>query len=346
MRGESELTDRLKLDPIMYLLLIRQKLAAIRRIGGFFGPDLGSLRSPFLVPSVRGTIGHLGGTLNGGRGVLVCKSCSMSNAATISLICGCLHPCSSTLSCCVPSQCSRKCKVSCGKVGCTQRGKVALIVSLSYNVGTVRGVRCTGRLKVSFVVYSRRVPSSALPSTITMLSTGQISSICPCRRLSKYNIKFGFVRTFTGDGGFPFTSLRGLLRLATIDVTSSVIPVANRGHVLTCCNLGRLGDGPDLNLGKVVSVYNLSNGRVAVDSVIFGVKPHVGTSNHVVGKGRTIRLLLTGSISITHRGDRDVGRCGRRHHRLSGGVASRTGTVVSRFRGVRSHGTVVICGPK
>lgn len=323
---------------------MRQKVAGTISTGGFFHPRLPSLRSPFLVGSVSVTMRHLGGTVKGGRHVLVCKSCSMSKAATMTLICGFVRRFCSGLSCCVPSHCGRKCNVSGGKISCTTRANMKLVVMLSYNVGTIRRVACTGRGNVSFVVYSRRIPSSVLPPTMTVLGTGHPSGACPCARLSNYNINFGFVRTFTVDGNVRFRRLVPLLSLMTMDVTSSVIPVVNRGHVLTFRKLGRLGDGPDIKVGTVVSIYKLSRQRVAIDSVIFGVKPHVGTSKHVRGKGRTISLLARGSFSITLRGTKRVGRCGRAHGSLSGDVARRTGGVITGLRKLTRQHSVILCG--
>lgn len=341
---DRALIRRLNVDPVLKQLLIRQKVAQMRSTQGFFHPRLPSLRSPFLVGSVSVTIRHLGGTVKGGRHVLVCKSCSMSNAATITLICGFVRRFCSGLSCCVPSHCGRNCNVSQGKMSCTTRANMNLVVILSYNVGTMSRVTCTHRQKVSFVVYSRRMPSSVLPPTMTVLGTGHPSGACPCRRLSNYNINFGFVRTFTVGGNVRFRRLVPLLSLITIDVTSSVIPVVKRGHVLTRRKLGRLGDGPDVKVGTVVSIYKLTRGSVAIDSVIFGVNPHVGTSKHVRGNGRTISLLARGSFSMTLRGTGRVGRCGRAHGSLSGDVARRTGRVMTGLRKLTSHHSVIVCG--
>lgn len=319
-------------------------MASTTRTGEFFHPRLGRLRSPFLVGSVDVTMRQLGRTVNEGRHVVICKSCSMSNAATMTLMCGFLRRFCSGVSCCVPSQCGRNCKMSMGKISCTYRANMGLVVILSYNVGTMRRVTCTGRGNVSFVVYSRRIPSSVLPPTMTVLGTGQTSGACPCSRLSKYNMNFGFVRTFTLGGNVRFRRLAPLLSLITIDMTSSVMPVVKRGQILARRNLGRLGSGPDMNLGTVVSMYKLSRGRVAMNSVMFGVNPHVGTSKHVRGKGRTIRLLVRGSFSTTLRGTGRVGRCGRAHGSLSGAVARRTGRVMSRLRKLTSQHSVIVCG--
>lgn len=130
----------------------------------------------------------------------------------------------------------------------------------------------------------------------------------------------------------------------TIDVTSSVMPVVKRGHVLTCRKLHRLGTGPDVNLGTVVSMYKLTRGRVAVDSVMFGVNPHVGTSKEVRGKGRTISLLVRGSFTSTLGGDGHVGDCGRAHGSLSGGVARRTGGVISGLSSLSREESVIVFG--
>ncbi len=287
---------------------------------------------------------HLGRTLKHGRQVVICKSCSMSKYATITLICGFLRRCCSGVSCCVPSQCRRKCKISVGKMSCTCRANIGLVVMLSYKVGTIRRVACTHRGNVSFVVYSRRMPSRMLPPTITALGTGHSSSACPCPRLSKYKIKFGFVRTFTVDGKVSFYRLVPLLSLYTIDVTSSVMPVVKRGHVLTFRKVGRLGVGPDVKLGTVASMYKLSRHRLAVGSVVFGVNPHVGTSKHVRGKGRTITLLVRGSCRATHSVTRRVGHCGRVQGSLSGAVARRTGGVMSDLSGRTRRHSVIVCG--
>lgn len=230
-----------------------------------------------------------------------------------------------------------------GKVSFTRRANMGLVVVLSYNVGTVRRVRCTGDLNVSFVVYSRRIPSSVVPPTITVLGPGHPSSPFPFGRLYNYNMKFGFVRTFTGGGGVPFSHLVPLLSFYTIDVTTSVIPMISRGQVLTFRKLGLLGAGPDVKLGTVVSVYKLGKERLSVDSVIFGLKPHVGTSKHVRGNGRDMSLLMRQSFNRTLGVTGRVGRCGRRHGSVSGRVARRTGLVISQLRARGRGSDVMLC---
>ncbi len=319
-------------------------MSADRSIEHFFHPDLASLRSPFLVSNVGTTMSHVGRTLKHGRHVLICNSCSISNAATITLMCHFLRRFAAGVSCCVPGHCGSNCKMSCGKISCTGRANIGLIVILSYNIGTISRVTCTGRLNVSFVIYSRRIRSRILPPTMTVLGPGLVKSGCPCPRLSNYNMNFGLVRTFTGSGNVRFDRLVPCLSLITMDVTSSVMPVVNRGHVLTCRKLHRVGRGPDVKLQTVVRIYKLGSGRVGVGSVVFGVNPHVGTSKHVRANGRTMSLLARGSCGGTLRLDGRVGRCGRTHGSLSGAVARRTGHVISGLRKLTSGHSVILCG--
>lgn len=200
----------------------------------------------------------------------------------------------------------------------------------------MRRTTFTTDLNVSLVVASRRLPRSALPRTITVISPHHTSSRDPFGNLYNTNITFGLYTTLSNYP--PRRVLRCYNSLTTINAITSIVPLAKRGHAVIGTNLHRLRGASEPNFYTLLRRINLTNGPIATRGVDCTVTPHVGTTNQVSDTIATLRLILYRSRSQTIRLTRGLDSVGVRQRRARARVIGTTRRLLStRPRHLRSQ---------
>lgn len=294
--GDPEKIERLVaevgIDPVLANLLVQRGVETFEQARRFFRPSLENLHDPFLMKDMDKAVDRLHKAITGGEKILVYGDYDVDGTTAVSLVYSFIKRYSPNVDFYIPDRYDEGYGVSEKGIKHAADGGFTLIITLDCGIKAIDKTRLAASKGIDVIICDHHLPEEELPPAVAVLDPKREDDTYPFDDLCGCGVGFKLVQGYAQKYDIPFDTLRPLLDLLVVSISSDLVTMVDENRVLAHFGLKRLNDDPCKGLLAMINLSNLEPGHITIDDIVFKIGPRINAAGRME-TGRLAVELLT-----------------------------------------------------
>lgn len=292
---KDEITEKLKLNPIIAHLLVQRGVTTGEEARRFFRPQLSTgLHDPFLIKDMDKAVDRLNQAIGRKEKILIYGDYDVDGTSAVALVYRFLRNFYSALDYYIPDRYDDGYGISEKGVDYAYDNGIRLVITLDCGIKAVNMVAYAKSRGIDFIICDHHKPDDVLPDAVAILDPKRPDDEYPYPHLSACGVGLKFMQAFARNNGMnELALLYHLLDLCAISIASDIVPITGENRVLSYNGLRRLNDSPCPGLKAIIEQCGLDQKELTNSDVVFKIGPRINASGRMMCGKETVDLLIT-----------------------------------------------------
>ena len=296
-KAAKELGDKLNINTILALLLIRRGITTESAAKRFFRPQLADLINPFLMKDMDVAVDRLNDAMGRKERILVYGDYDVDGCTSVALVYKFLQQFYSNIDYYIPDRYDEGYGVSKKSLEYARETGVKLIIILDCGIKATDEIAYAKSLGIDFIICDHHVPDEVMPPAVAILNPKRPDDTYPFKHLSGCGVGFKLMQAFAKNNNIPFSRLIPLLDFCAVSISADIVPVVDENRILAFHGLKQLNQNPSVGLKAIIDICNLGNRDISMSDIVFKIGPRINASGRMENGKESVDLLVEKDIA-------------------------------------------------
>ena len=341
-KAAKELGDKLNINTILALLLIRRGITTESAAKRFFRPQLADLINPFLMKDMDVAVDRLNDAMGRKERILVYGDYDVDGCTSVALVYKFLQQFYSNIDYYIPDRYDEGYGVSKKSLEYARETGVNLIIILDCGIKATDEIAYAKSLGIDFIICDHHVPDEVMPPAVAILNPKRPDDTYPFKHLSGCGVGFKLMQAFAKNNNIPFSRLIPLLDFCAVSISADIVPVVDENRILAFHGLKQLNQNPSVGLKAIIDICNLGNRDISMSDIVFKIGPRINASGRMENGKESVDLLVEKDIASAIRQAKHIDEYNEQRKDIDKQMTEEANLIVSKLESQKHHSSIVL----
>lgn len=341
-KAAKELGDKLNINTILALLLIRRGITTESAAKRFFRPQLADLINPFLMKDMDVAVDRLNDAMGRKERILVYGDYDVDGCTSVALVYKFLQQFYSNIDYYIPDRYDEGYGVSKKSLEYARETGVKLIIILDCGIKATDEIAYAKSLGIDFIICDHHVPDEVMPPAVAILNPKRPDDTYPFKHLSGCGVGFKLMQAFAKNNNIPFSRLIPLLDFCAVSISADIVPVVDENRILAFHGLKQLNQNPSVGLKAIIDICNLGNRDISMSDIVFKIGPRINASGRMENGKESVDLLVEKDIASAIRQAKHIDEYNEQRKDIDKQMTEEANLIVSKLESQKHHSSIVL----
>ncbi len=341
-KAAKELGDKLNINTILALLLIRRGITTESAAKRFFRPQLADLINPFLMKDMDVAVDRLNDAMGRKERILVYGDYDVDGCTSVALVYKFLQQFYSNIDYYIPDRYDEGYGVSKKSLEYARETGVKLIIILDCGIKATDEIAYAKSLGIDFIICDHHVPDEVMPPAVAILNPKRPDDTYPFKHLSGCGVGFKLMQAFAKNNNIPFSRLIPLLDFCAVSISADIVPVVDENRILAFHGLKQLNQNPSVGLKAIIDICNLGNRDISMSDIVFKIGPRINASGRMENGKESVDLLVEKDIASAIRQAKHIDEYNEQRKDIDKQMTEEANLIVSKLESQKRHSSIVL----
>ena len=341
-KAAKELGDKLNINTILALLLIRRGITTESAAKRFFRPQLADLINPFLMKDMDVAVDRLNDAMGRKERILVYGDYDVDGCTSVALVYKFLQQFYSNIDYYIPDRYDEGYGVSKKSLEYARETGVKLIIILDCGIKATDEIAYAKSLGIDFIICDHHVPDEVMPPAVAILNPKRPDDTYPFKHLSGCGVGFKLMQAFAKNNNIPFSRLIPLLDFCAVSISADIVPVVDENRILAFHGLKQLNQNPSVGLKAIIDLCNLGNRDISMSDIVFKIGPRINASGRMENGKESVDLLVEKDIASAIRQAKHIDEYNEQRKDIDKQMTEEANLIVSKLESQKHHSSIVL----
>ena len=341
-KAAKELGDKLNINTILALLLIRRGITTESAAKRFFRPQLADLINPFLMKDMDVAVDRLNDAMGRKERILVYGDYDVDGCTSVALVYKFLQQFYSNIDYYIPDRYDEGYGVSKKSLEYARETGVKLIIILDCGIKATDEIAYAKSLGIDFIICDHHVPDEVMPPAVAILNPKRPDDTYPFKHLSGCGVGFKLMQAFAKNNNIPFSRLIPLLDFCAVSISADIVPVVDENRILAFHGLKQLNQNPSVGLKAIIDICNLGNRDISMSDIVFKIGPRINASGRIENGKESVDLLVEKDIASAVRQAKHIDEYNEQRKDIDKQMTEEANLIVSKLENQKHHSSIVL----
>ena len=341
-KAAKELGDKLNINTILALLLIRRGITTESAAKRFFRPQLADLINPFLMKDMDVAVDRLNDAMGRKERILVYGDYDVDGCTSVALVYKFLQQFYSNIDYYIPDRYDEGYGVSKKSLEYARETGVKLIIILDCGIKATDEIAYAKSLGIDFIICDHHVPDEVMPPAVAILNPKRPDDTYPFKHLSGCGVGFKLMQAFAKNNNIPFSRLIPLLDFCAVSISADIVPVVDENRILAFHGLKQLNQNPSVGLKAIIDICNLGNRDISMSDIVFKIGPRINASGRMENGKESVDLLVEKDIASVIRQAKHIDEYNEQRKDIDKQMTEEANLIVSKLESQKHHSSIVL----
>ena len=341
-KAAKELGDKLNINTILALLLIRRGITTESAAKRFFRPQLADLINPFLMKDMDVAVDRLNDAMGRKERILVYGDYDVDGCTSVALVYKFLQQFYSNIDYYIPDRYDEGYGVSKKSLEYARETGVKLIIILDCGIKATDEIAYAKSLGIDFIICDHHVPDDVMPPAVAILNPKRPDDTYPFKHLSGCGVGFKLMQAFAKNNNIPFSRLIPLLDFCAVSISADIVPVVDENRILAFHGLKQLNQNPSVGLKAIIDICNLGNRDISMSDIVFKIGPRINASGRMENGKESVDLLVEKDIANAIRQAKHIDEYNEQRKDIDKQMTEEANLIVSKLESQKHHSSIVL----
>ena len=341
-KAAKELGDKLNINTILALLLIRRGITTESAAKRFFRPQLADLINPFLMKDMDVAVDRLNDAMGRKERILVYGDYDVDGCTSVALVYKFLQQFYSNIDYYIPDRYDEGYGVSKKSLEYARETGVKLIIILDCGIKATDEIAYAKSLGIDFIICDHHVPDEVMPPAVAILNPKRPDDTYPFKHLSGCGVGFKLMQAFAKNNNIPFSRLIPLLDFCAVSISADIVPVVDENRILAFHGLKQLNQNPSVGLKAIIDICNLGNRDISMSDIVFKIGPRINASGRIENGKESVDLLVEKDIASAIRQAKHIDEYNEQRKDIDKQMTEEANLIVSKLENQKHHSSIVL----
>ena len=342
IKAAKELGDKLNINTILALLLIRRGITTESAAKRFFRPQLADLINPFLMKDMDVAVDRLNDAMGRKERILVYGDYDVDGCTSVALVYKFLQQFYSNIDYYIPDRYDEGYGVSKKSLEYARETGVKLIIILDCGIKATDEIAYAKSLGIDFIICDHHVPDEVMPPAVAILNPKRPDDTYPFKHLSGCGVGFKLMQAFAKNNNIPFSRLIPLLDFCAVSISADIVPVVDENRILAFHGLKQLNQNPSVGLKAIIDICNLGNRDISMSDIVFKIGPRINASGRMENGKESVDLLVEKDIASAIRQAKHIDEYNEQRKDIDKQMTEEANLIVSKLENQKHHSSIVL----
>jgi single-stranded-DNA-specific exonuclease len=293
----SQLSEELKVDPLISRLLINRKIHSFDQSHAFFRPQLEQLHDPFLMKDMEVAIERLTKVLFEKEKILVYGDYDVDGTTAVSVVYSFFTGMGVEAEYYIPDRYNEGYGFSeagaryAAEVGCK------LIITLDCGIKDSANIAFANSLGLDVIVCDHHNVES-IPPALAVLNPKRPDCTYPYKGLSGCGVGFKLIQAFVQYHTMDEAILWEYLDLVAISIGADIVPILGENRILTYFGLKRLNECKRPGIFAMLDHAGMQQKELNIEDVVFVLAPRINAAGRIFSGKQAVEILISPTAEI------------------------------------------------
>ena len=341
-KAAKELGDKLNINTILALLLIRRGITTESAAKRFFRPQLADLINPFLMKDMDVAVDRLNDAMGRKERILVYGDYDVDGCTSVALVYKFLQQFYSNIDYYIPDRYDEGYGVSKKSLEYARETGVKLIIILDCGIKATDEIAYAKSLGIDFIICDHHVPDDVMPPAVAILNPKIPDDTYPFKHLSGCGVGFKLMQAFAKNNNIPFSRLIPLLDFCAVSISADIVPVVDENRILAFHGLKQLNQNPSVGLKAIIDICNLGKRDISMSDIVFKIGPRINASGRMENGKESVDLLVEKDIASAIRQAKHIDEYNEQRKDIDKQMTEEANLIVSKLENQKHHSSIVL----
>lgn len=341
-KAAKELGDKLNINTILALLLIRRGITTESAAKRFFRPQLADLINPFLMKDMDVAVDRLNDAMGRKERILVYGDYDVDGCTSVALVYKFLQQFYSNIDYYIPDRYDEGYGVSKKSLEYARETGVKLIIILDCGIKATDEIAYAKSLGIDFIICDHHVPDEVMPPAVAILNPKRPDDTYPFKHLSGCGVGFKLMQAFAKNNNIPFSRLIPLLDFCAVSISADIVPVVDENRILAFHGLKQLNQNPSVGLKAIIDICNLGNRDISMSDIVFKIGSRINASGRMENGKESVDLLVEKDIASAIRQAKHIDEYNEQRKDIDKQMTEEANLIVSKLESQKHHSSIVL----
>lgn len=341
-KAAKELGDKLNINTILALLLIRRGITTESAAKRFFRPQLADLINPFLMKDMDVAVDRLNDAMGRKERILVYGDYDVDGCTSVALVYKFLQQFYSNIDYYIPDRYDEGYGVSKKSLEYARETGVKLIIILDCGIKATDEIAYAKSLGIDFIICDHHVPDEVMPPAVAILNPKRPDDTYPFKHLSGCGVGFKLMQAFAKNNNIPFSRLIPLLDFCAVSISADIVPVVDENRILAFHGLKQLNQNPSVGLKAIIDICNLGNRDISMSDIVFKIGPRINASGRMENGKESVDLLVEKDIASAIRQAKHIDEYNEQRKDIDKQMTEEANLIVYKLESQKHHSSIVL----
>lgn len=294
--NRDELADKLKINPALCEILVKQGVVSEEDAQKFFHPNLKDLHDPFLLPDMDKAVDRIEKALGEKERILIYGDYDVDGTTAVALVFKFLRQFTTNLDYYIPDRYDEGYGISSQGIDYAAETGVTLIIALDCGIKAIEKVNYAKQKGIDFIICDHHMPDVQLPDAVAVVDAKRVDSTYPYEHLSGCGVGFKLAQALAINNKLEISELKSLLDLVAVSIASDIVPVTGENRILAHFGLKQLNSSPCIGLKGIIDICGLTYKNITISDIVFKIGPRINASGRMMNGKEAVDLLLANTV--------------------------------------------------
>ena len=341
-QAAKELGEKLNINQILALLLIRRGITTESAAKRFFRPQLADLINPFLMKDMDIAVDRLNDAMGRKERILVYGDYDVDGCTAVALVYKFLQQLYSNVDYYIPDRYDEGYGVSKKGIDYAKDTGVKLIVILDCGIKAIEEIAYAKSLGIDFIICDHHVPDEVMPCAVAILNPKRPDDSYPFKHLCGCGVGFKLMQAFAKNNGIPFSRLIPLLDFCAVSIAADIVPVTDENRILAFHGLKQLNQNPSIGLKAIIDICGLNGRDISMSDIVFKIGPRINASGRMENGKESVDLLVEKDFSSALTQAKHINEYNEQRKDIDKQMTEEANQIVAKLESQKHHSSIVL----
>ncbi len=341
-QAAKELGEKLNINQILALLLIRRGITTESAAKRFFRPQLADLINPFLMKDMDIAVDRLNDAMGRKERILVYGDYDVDGCTAVALVYKFLQQFYSNVDYYIPDRYDEGYGVSKKGIDYAKDTGVKLIVILDCGIKAIEEIAYAKSLGIDFIICDHHVPDETMPCAVAILNPKRPDDSYPFKHLCGCGVGFKLMQAFAKNNGIPFSRLIPLLDFCAVSIAADIVPVTDENRILAFHGLKQLNQNPSIGLKAIIDICGLNGRDISMSDIVFKIGPRINASGRMENGKESVDLLVEKDFSSALTQAKHINEYNEQRKDIDKQMTEEANQIVAKLESQKHHSSIVL----
>lgn len=341
-KAAKELANKLNINQLLALLLIRRGITTESAAKRYFRPQLSDLINPFLMKDMDVAVDRINDAMGRKERILVYGDYDVDGCTSVALVYKFLQQFYSNIDYYIPDRYDEGYGVSKKSLDYAQQTGVKLIIILDCGIKAVDEIAYAKSLGIDFIICDHHVPDEVMPPAVAILNPKRPDDTYPFKHLSGCGVGFKLMQAFAKNNCIPFSRLIPLLDFCAVSISADIVPVIDENRILAFHGLKQLNQNPSVGLKAIIDICNLSGRDISMSDIVFKIGPRINASGRMENGKESVDLLVEKDITYAIQQAKHIDEYNNQRKDIDKQMTEEANHIVAKLESQKHHTSIVL----
>jgi single-stranded-DNA-specific exonuclease len=285
-----ELSNALKVSPLVSTLLIQRGIRTYEEALHFFRPSLAQLHDPYLMKDMEQAVIRLDKAIRSGEQILIYGDYDVDGTTAVALVSSYLLTFYPKVATYIPDRYAEGYGISYAGIDFAHDNDITLIIALDCGIKAIDKVAYARGKGIDFIICDHHRPGERLPEAVAVLDPKRDDCSYPYDELCGCGIGFKFIQAVEQFYGRTVDGLVPYLDLVATAIAADIVPITGENRVMAQMGLEIINRQSRPGFKAILKA--LKKSELTITDVVFIIAPRINAAGRME-HGRYAVSLLT-----------------------------------------------------